>query len=101
MIPTFDSNTEQIVTAASGLTECSQEPFIPWQSIESIGGAVPLDSAFYIVRPADEEFRAAIARQDSIVLIKGARQMGKTSLLARGLQQERQAGSKVVLTDFL
>ena len=26
--------------------------------------------------------------------------MGKTSLLARGLQQERQAGSKVVLTDF-
>jgi len=34
------------------------------------------------------------------VLIKGARQMGKTSLLARGLQQAREAGSKVVLTDF-
>ena len=37
---------------------------------------------------------------DSIVLVKGARQVGKTSLLARGLQQARQAGSCVVLTDF-
>src|SRR5262245_3048137 len=68
--------------------------------LEPVGGAVPLDSEFYIVRPADEEFRAAIARGDSIVLVKGARQVGKTSLLARGLQQARQAGAKVVLTDF-
>jgi serine/threonine protein kinase len=67
---------------------------------ESVGGAVPLDSEFYIVRPADEDFRAAIARGDSIVLVKGARQVGKTSLLARGLQQARTAGAKVVLTDF-
>src|SRR5262249_53660384 len=68
--------------------------------LEPVGGAVPLDSGFYIVRPADEEFRAAIARQDSIVLVKGARQVGKTSLLARGLQHARKAGSRVVLTDF-
>ncbi|HEX4945603.1 MAG TPA: AAA-like domain-containing protein, partial [Blastocatellia bacterium] len=68
--------------------------------IEPAGGAVPLDSRFYIVRPADEEFRTAIGRQDSIVLLKGARQVGKTSLLARGLQQARQAGAKVVLTDL-
>ncbi len=68
--------------------------------LEPAGGAVPLDSHFYIVRPADEEFRTAIGRQDSIVLLKGARQVGKTSLLARGLQQARQAGAKVVLTDL-
>jgi len=68
--------------------------------LEPVGGAVPLDSKFYVVRPVDEEFRAAIARQDSIVLVKGARQMGKTSLLARGLQQAREAGTKVILTDF-
>jgi AAA-like domain len=52
------------------------------------------------VRPTDAEFRAAIARKDSIVLVKGARQMGKTSLLARGLHQARSAGSRVLLTDF-
>ncbi|MBI1765826.1 MAG: AAA-like domain-containing protein [Acidobacteria bacterium] len=68
--------------------------------LEPVGGAVPLASRFYIVRPTDEEFRAAIARQDSIVLLKGARQVGKTSLLARGLQQARSAGAKVVLTDL-
>jgi DNA-binding winged helix-turn-helix (wHTH) protein len=68
--------------------------------LEPVGGAMSLDSQLYITRPADEHFRAAIARRDSIVLIKGARQVGKTSLLARGLQQAREAGSRIVLTDL-
>jgi hypothetical protein len=68
--------------------------------LESTGGAVPLDSRFYVVRQPDQEFQHALARHDSIVLVKGARQMGKTSLLARGLQQARQSGAKVALTDF-
>ena len=68
--------------------------------LEAVGGAVPLDSKFYVVRVTDEDFRTAIGRQDSTILVKGARQMGKTSLLARGLQQARCAGAKVVLTDF-
>jgi len=75
-------------------------PAVPREQLEPPGGAVPLDSQFYVVRPADEEFRAAIARGDSIVLVKGARQMGKTSLLARGLQQAREGGARVVRTDF-
>jgi DNA-binding SARP family transcriptional activator len=62
--------------------------------LEAEGGAVPLDSPFYIVRPADHEFGAAVGRRDSIVLVKGARQMGKTSLLARGVQQAREAGAR-------
>jgi serine/threonine protein kinase len=70
------------------------------EMLEPVGGAVPLDSGFYIVRPTDEKFGAAIARRDSIVLVKGARQVGKTSLLARGLQRARAANSRVVLTDF-
>lgn len=69
-------------------------------TLESVGGAVPLDSAFYIVRPTDQAFRDAIARHESIVLVKGARQMGKTSLLARGLQFARTLGAKVILTDI-
>ncbi len=70
------------------------------EQLEPVGGAVPLDSKFYIVRPTDDEFQAAIARRDSIVLVKGARQVGKTSLLARGLQQARLAGALVVVADF-
>jgi DNA-binding SARP family transcriptional activator len=68
--------------------------------LEPVGGAVLLGSKFYVARPADREFHEAIARRDSIVLVKGPRQVGKTSLLARGLQQAREAGAKVVLTHF-
>ncbi len=70
------------------------------EAFEPVTGAVPLNSKFYLVRAADDEFRAAIARRDSSVLVKGARQVGKTSLLARGLQQARQAGANIVLTDL-
>jgi DNA-binding SARP family transcriptional activator len=68
--------------------------------LEPVGGAVPLNSPFYVVRPTDDEFAAAIEREDSIVLVKGTRQVGKTSLLARGLQQARQAGARVVLNNL-
>src|SRR6185503_7594513 len=67
---------------------------------EPVGGAVPLDSKFYIVRATDGRFRSAIAQGDSIVLVKGARQAGKSSLLARGLEEARREGARVVLTDF-
>jgi len=67
---------------------------------EPVGGAVPLQSPFYIRRTADGEFNAAIARRDTIVLVKGPRQIGKTSLLVRGLDQARQAGARLILTDL-
>jgi class 3 adenylate cyclase len=67
---------------------------------EPAGGAVPLDSRFYVERPADAEMARALARRDGVVLLKGARQVGKTSLLARGLRAARAAGARVALTDF-
>ena len=68
--------------------------------LESVGGAVPLSSSFYLVRTADQAFVEAITQRDSIVLVKGPRQIGKTSLLARGLQRARELGARVVLTDL-
>jgi DNA-binding SARP family transcriptional activator len=70
------------------------------RSLEPEGGAVPLGSPFYLERPADTQFHAAIGRGDSIVLVKGPRQIGKTSLLARGLHRARAAGARVVMTDL-
>lgn len=64
------------------------------------GGALPLHSTLYISRTSDDEFCHAIARHDSIVLVKGARQVGKTSLLARGLEAARMVGAQVLLVDF-
>ncbi len=68
--------------------------------LEPIGGAVPLDSPVYVLRSTDQQFQAAITRGDSVVLLKGSAQVGKTSLLARGLEQARRAGARVVLTDL-
>jgi hypothetical protein len=72
----------------------------PIKKIPPPRGLVPLDSNFYISRPTDQEFQEAITRRDSIVLVRGARQMGKTSLLARGLQQAHDTGSGTIMTDF-
>ena len=74
--------------------------WVKTRALEAVGGAVPLDSEFYIARPTDGELMSAIARRDSVVLIKGARQMGKTSLLARGLASAREKGIQSVSTDL-
>lgn len=68
--------------------------------IEPPGGALPLYSSLYISRTGDREFCHALERHDSIVLVKGARQVGKTSLLARGLEAARVLGTHVLLIDF-
>jgi hypothetical protein len=70
------------------------------RALESVGGAVPLSSEFYLPRQADELLAEALEQQDSIVLIKGARQMGKTSLLARGLATARERGDTVASMDL-
>ncbi len=97
------SSTATTVRPAAGplITSPAAAPTIPTDYLEAEGGgAVPLGSPFYVVRPTDEEFQAAISRRDSIVLVKGPRQIGKTSLLARGLHRAREAGVRVVLTDL-
>jgi DNA-binding winged helix-turn-helix (wHTH) protein len=76
------------------------QPEVLLTGFAPVGGAVALDSRFYIERRTDAEFLAALKRQDSLVLVKGARQVGKTSLLARGLQQARRSEAKVIVTDF-
>ena len=95
-----EADNERLVSEIINALRNPPKPKTERVRLEAVGGALPLDSEFYIVRPTDDEFKSAIARRDSIVLVKGARQMGKTSLLARGLQQAREAGAKVVLTDF-
>ncbi|HYV04050.1 MAG TPA: AAA-like domain-containing protein [Blastocatellia bacterium] len=86
------------VLAADGYVTATTRP-AP-EDPDPPGGALPLHSNFYIERETDAEFNQALARNDSIVLVKGARQVGKTSLLARGMQHMREAGAAVVLTDL-
>jgi hypothetical protein len=68
--------------------------------LESLSGAVALDSELYVERDVDVELRDAIERHDPTVLVKGPRQVGKTSLVARGIRQAREAGCRVVFCDY-
>jgi hypothetical protein len=85
----------EIVSAIRGpLTPTGTAP------LEPVGGAVPLDSAFYIPRAADAELLTAVDAGESILLVPGPRQVGKTSLLARAADHARNRGARVVQTDF-
>ena len=68
--------------------------------VPPVGGALPLDDEFYIARQADTDLAAAIRRKENIILLKGARQMGKTSLLIRGSKEARTAGARTVYIDY-
>ncbi len=68
--------------------------------IEPSGGAVPANSTFYIERSCDELVRQALHRQEPTVLVQGARQSGKTSLLLRSLNRFSKAEARVAMTDL-
>lgn len=58
------------------------------------------DDLLYVVRPADKALFTAIRQQVNLVRIEGLPGTGKTALLARGIQQARQSGWRVVGTDL-
>lgn len=86
--------------AWAGPPSAAFPPVLDQEELEAAGGAVGLESRFYVERPADAQFHAALARSDSVVLLRGPRQVGKTSLLARGLQRRREAGTRTACTDL-
>jgi class 3 adenylate cyclase len=88
-----------LAEVASSLTE-PPKPAAAEMHLEPVGGAVPIDSPFYVERVTDGEFLAGLDAHESLLLIKAPRQYGKTSLIGRGSSRARQAGSRVALTDF-
>src|SRR5437588_7415667 len=72
----------EIVSAITDPPRAKQDE----RQLEPVGGAVSPDSPFYIERDADPEFLAALKARESILLVKGPRQIGKTSLIARGIK---------------
>ena len=86
----------------NGIMHTIAEPPAPPEAIalEPVGGAVPPDSPFYVERPTDVEFTQALRRHESILLVKGPRQIGKTSLIGRGARLAREEGWRVAMTDF-
>ena len=81
----------------------SKPMFLPVQESqkrETTGGAMPIVSPFYITRDCDQLLKAAIESSEGTVLVHGARQVGKTSLLSRVLNEAKSHGLSVAVTDF-
>ena len=68
--------------------------------VPPVGGALSPTDPYYIERREDLDLQAAIERHEAFVLLRGARQMGKTSMAARALNNGRSANSKSVFMDF-
>jgi transcriptional regulator with XRE-family HTH domain len=70
-------------------------------SLEYPEGQVALDSAFYLERPPIEQrCYEEINKPGSLIRIKAPQNMGKSSLLARILQQGESQGNITVIIDF-
>jgi hypothetical protein len=92
-----DDNPKLITELLSALREPGMLRDLP---VESVGGGMPHDSPYYIERSADHEMSTLLERKHSIVLLRGGRQIGKTSLLARALHQVRRRGWRILRSDF-
>ena len=74
--------------------------FDPRILLEAPTGAVKLKSQFYIEREGDDDLRRQVLGDGTTTTIRAPRQMGKTSLLVRGVQDSRKVGQQVVYVDF-
>ena len=68
--------------------------------VPPVGGALSPTDPFYIVRPEDGEVKAAFDCNEATILLRGARQMGKTSMIARALAALDLTNSKTIFMDF-
>lgn len=68
--------------------------------LEGPAGVVRLESKFYIERGHDALLRRQVLANGTTTTIRAPRQMGKTSLLVRGVQHAREAGQGIVYVDF-
>lgn len=73
---------------------------LPPETLALESGAMEVASPLYVRRRADDIALAAIERTGQTVSIKGARQVGKSSLLMRVIDAAIQNGKRVVFLDF-
>ena len=94
VLRTKDSTTKKAMI--QGVPESKSEPIQPRDiniPFENLDGQVPLNSPFYVERPPIEATcYTAILKPGILIRIKAPRQMGKTSLMSRILDQGEKQG---------
>ncbi|MBO1047279.1 MAG: CHAT domain-containing protein [Dolichospermum sp. DEX182a] len=94
VLRTKDATTKKAII--QGVPESKSEPIQPRDiniPFENLDGQVPLNSPFYVERPPIEaNCYTAIVKPGALIRIKAPRQMGKTSLMSRILDQGEKQG---------
>jgi serine/threonine protein kinase len=70
------------------------------ETLETPGGVVKLRDKFYIERDADALLKREIIKPGTTTTIRASRQMGKSSLMVRGMQHARDHGAGIVNLDL-
>ena len=87
------------VTDAIGAPLPKADPrIVPQVELET--GTVKLDSPFYVKRKADPEIIEQIQKKGTTVIVKGPRQMGKSSLLVRAQAEAKKHRQQCCYLDF-
>lgn len=102
---TKQGGREAIVAAVSDQTPVTTDEQRPRPSVDRSAllrptGTLKLEDRYYIQRPADESVGRLATINGETLVIKGARQMGKSSLLVRYVAASKQAGKRVAFLDF-
>lgn len=105
---TLPLDTEAKKSAILQVPAASMPPPVPFAApalmaalpLELPEGTMGSESHFYVVRATDPPALESIQRQGVTVTIKGPRQMGKSSLLARVMTAAQAAGKQVAFLDF-
>ncbi len=93
-----EENIERLITTLRRRLAPRRKPQVATTinlSFEVPTGAMSLDSPFYIEREYDRVIQQQVMRAGSTTLVEGARQMGKSSLLARALTYARAQQSMI------
>ncbi|MEM9150902.1 MAG: AAA-like domain-containing protein [Cyanobacteria bacterium P01_F01_bin.3] len=93
------SKAEVLVTPAP-TAFTAPAPMAQPAPLEKPEGTMRVQSSFYVERPDDRVALETIAEEGVTLTIKGARQMGKSSLLIRVMDAARAAGKQVAFLDF-
>ncbi|MGA1263868.1 MAG: AAA-like domain-containing protein [Prochlorothrix sp.] len=75
-------------------------PSLPLLPLESVEGAVPLESGFYIPRSSEAGAYTALAQPHALLRIKAPHGMGKSSLVMRVMEKARELGNRTAWVDF-
>jgi AAA-like domain/TIR domain len=95
-----DSSKDDLIVVGAAESIPQPLPLAQPLQLNAPEGAMDPQSDFYMKRQSDEIALSAIKRQGVTIVIKGPRQMGKSSLLIRTIAEASEAGKRVAFLDF-